>query len=80
MPAERTAMPSSFVERLIGESVVALALLGWWALARHLPEFILPGPLAVAQPLLALFASDGFPRERCHLNVAGSGLYCAQRS
>jgi NitT/TauT family transport system permease protein/sulfonate transport system permease protein len=60
MPAERSALPSWLAGRLIGEGVVALALVGWWALARHLPEFILPGPLAVGQRLIALFVSPDF--------------------
>jgi NitT/TauT family transport system permease protein/sulfonate transport system permease protein len=60
MPAERPALPSVVAERLIGEGVVMLALVGWWALARHLPEFILPAPTAVARQLLALFVSPDF--------------------
>ena len=60
MPPERTALPSVLAERLIGEGVVVLSLIGWWALARHLPEFILPGPVAVARQLLALFVSPDF--------------------
>lgn len=60
MPAERTAWPSVVTERLIGEGVVVLALVGWWGLARHLPEFILPAPTAVAQRLLVLFVSPDF--------------------
>ena len=49
-----------FAERFLGETVVAIALLAWWASARHLPEFILPGPLAVASRLLTLFATESF--------------------
>jgi NitT/TauT family transport system permease protein len=60
MPVERTAFPSMVVERLIGDSIVVLALVGWWALARHLPAFILPGPVAVARQLLVLFVSADF--------------------
>ena len=60
MPAERSALPSWLAGRLIGEGVVALALVGWWALARHLPEFILPGPLPVGQRLIELFVSPDF--------------------
>src|ERR1051326_9472708 len=60
MPAERAVLPSVVAERLIGEGVVMLALVGWWALARHLPEFILPAPTAVAGQLLALFVSPDF--------------------
>ena len=57
MPAERTSVTSAVVERLIGEGVVVLALLAWWALARGLPEFILPGPLPVARRLIELFVT-----------------------
>lgn len=60
MLAERTAWQSMVAERLIGEGVLVLAVVGWWALARHLPEFILPGPVAVAQRLLVLFVSPDF--------------------
>jgi NitT/TauT family transport system permease protein len=60
MPAERTALRSVLAERMIGEGVVVLALVGWWALARHLPEFILPGPLPVARQLFALLVSPDF--------------------
>ena len=60
MRAKGTALPSVLAERLIGEGVVLLVLLGWWALSRHLPEFILPGPAAVAQRLLALFVLPDF--------------------
>ena len=47
-------------ERLIGEAVVVLALLGWWALARGMPEFILPGPVPVARRLLELSVTPDF--------------------
>jgi NitT/TauT family transport system permease protein len=60
MRAERTLLPSAVAERLIGEAVVVLALLAWWASARHLPEFILPGPVAVARRLVELFVTPEF--------------------
>lgn len=60
MPAERATLPSVLAGRLIGEGLIVLALVGWWALARHLPEFILPGPIAVARRLLALLVSPDF--------------------
>ena len=44
-------MTSVVAERLIGEGLVVLALIAWWAMARGLPEFILPGPIAVARRL-----------------------------
>jgi len=50
MRAERT-FASAAAERALGEGAVVLMLVGWWLLARHLPEFILPGPLAVARRL-----------------------------
>jgi NitT/TauT family transport system permease protein/sulfonate transport system permease protein len=60
MPAERAPALFVIAERLIGEGVVVLALLGWWALARQLPEFILPGPVPVAERLVALFTTPEF--------------------
>lgn len=59
MPAERTFL-STVTERLIGEGVVVLAVVAWWLLARGLPEFILPGPVAVARRLIELFATPEF--------------------
>jgi NitT/TauT family transport system permease protein len=47
-------------ERAFGEGVIALALVGWWALARGLPEFILPGPLGVARRLIELSVTPEF--------------------
>jgi NitT/TauT family transport system permease protein/sulfonate transport system permease protein len=46
--------------RLLGEGLVVLFLLGWWLMARGLPEFVLPGPLAVARRLLDLFINPDF--------------------
>ncbi len=60
MWAEQPSLPSAIGERLIGEGVVLLALLGWWALARGLPEFILPGPLPVARRLIELSVTPEF--------------------
>ncbi len=47
-------------EHLIGEGVVVLALLGWWALARRLPEFILPGPVSVFRRLIDMLITPEF--------------------
>ena len=60
MRAERASSGSAAAERLIGEGVVVLALLAWWAASRGLPEFIMPGPLPVAAQLVALFATPEF--------------------
>jgi NitT/TauT family transport system permease protein len=53
-------MTSAVAERVIGEAVVVVALLGWWLLARGLPEFILPGPVPVARRLAELFVTPEF--------------------
>ena len=53
-------MSSAISGRLIAEGLVVLALLAWWALARNLPEFILPGPVAVARRLVELFVMPEF--------------------
>jgi len=60
MRTEHTSFTSGIAERLIGEGLVVLALLAWWALARGLPEFILPGPVAVARRLIELFVTPEF--------------------
>jgi len=44
----------------VGEALVLFALLGWWLLARRLPEFVLPAPMAVAARLTDLFVDTGF--------------------
>src|ERR1700719_693583 len=63
MPSERTTIPDAFAGRLLGEGIVLLSLIGWWAFARHLPEFILPGPLPVARRLAELFITPDFLRD-----------------
>ena len=60
MPTERTSFTSAITERAIGEGLVVLALLAWWMFARNLPEFILPGPVAVGQRLVELFVRPEF--------------------
>src|SRR5215468_6684517 len=60
MRPEQPSVGFSVAERVIGEGVVVLALLAWWALARGLPEFILPGPVAVARRLVELFVTPDF--------------------
>ncbi|MBM3539018.1 MAG: ABC transporter permease subunit [Alphaproteobacteria bacterium] len=56
--ATRAVVP--LPHRLIGEGLVVLALVGWWLMARRLPEFILPNPLSVARRLLDLFFTPDF--------------------
>ncbi|HEX3939547.1 MAG TPA: ABC transporter permease subunit [Xanthobacteraceae bacterium] len=60
MQAERLSHASTIGSHVIGDAIVVAALVGWWAVARHLPEFILPGPLPVAQRLIELFITPDF--------------------
>jgi len=60
MRAERIGLAPDRLERVIGEGVVVIALVAWWALSRRLPEFILPGPLPVLRRLIELWLSPEF--------------------
>jgi NitT/TauT family transport system permease protein/sulfonate transport system permease protein len=60
MQAERSSFAPDLEQRLIGEGAVVAALLIWWALARRLPEFILPGPLPVLRRLIELWINPEF--------------------
>jgi NitT/TauT family transport system permease protein len=46
--------------RLLGEGLIVALLVGWWLTARGLPEFVLPGPLAVGRRLIDLFIEPQF--------------------
>ncbi len=46
-----------FTQRAIADGLVIAVLVGWWLAARHLPEFILPGPVSIAKTLAALFVT-----------------------
>ncbi len=46
-------------ERVLAEGLVVLAVVGWWLFARQLPDFILPGPLAVAERVIDFFIVAG---------------------
>ena len=60
MPPEPRIGSVALSHRLIGEGLVVLALIGWWLMARRLPEFILPDPLSVAWRLVDLFITPDF--------------------
>ena len=51
---ERTA---DGLQRLIADGAVIVLLVAWWATARHLPVFVLPGPTQVLAAM-ARFATD----------------------
>ena len=46
--------------RLIGEGVVAAAIVGWWLLSLTMPEFILPGPALVAAQMWQIFSDPAY--------------------
>lgn len=53
-----TSSGSMIVQRVIADGAIVLVLIAWWATARNLPAFVLPGPQAVAQSM-ARFVTDG---------------------
>jgi NitT/TauT family transport system permease protein len=55
------------VRHAVAESVVLLAILGWWLTARGLPSFVLPGPLDIAGAV-ARFLFD--PALLYHLGIS----------
>jgi NitT/TauT family transport system permease protein len=42
-------------ERVIADGLVVGAVLGWWLLSLHLPEFVMPSPWRVAETVASLF-------------------------
>ncbi len=64
-PADRrpAAVPRRLAGRVrnhaLAEGLVALAVAGWWLAARQMPEFVLPGPLAVATRVVDFFIVAG---------------------
>ena len=60
MPPDAPRSSVRLPDRLIGEGLVVLSLVGWWLMARRLPEFILPDPLSTARRLIDLFITPDF--------------------
>ena len=48
------------VSRLIGEGLFVLAIIGWWLLSLTMPDYILPGPQAVALQMWDLFTKPAY--------------------
>ncbi len=48
------------VSRLLGEGLIVLAIFGWWLLSLTMPDFILPGPTAVALQMWELFTKPQY--------------------
>ncbi len=60
--------------RLIAEGLVLLVLVAWWLLSTTLPDFVLPGPVAVAKQLWALFTD---PVYTGHVLASASRVFAA---
>jgi ABC-type nitrate/sulfonate/bicarbonate transport system permease component len=64
--------------RLIADGAVVLVIMLWWATARHMPDFVLPGPGAVlaamgrfvADPEIAFHAAVSFLRVIASVAIA----------
>ncbi len=55
----RSPLRQRLFQHLPAEGLVIVAILGWWLAARQMPDFILPGPLAVAERVLDFFILSG---------------------
>jgi NitT/TauT family transport system permease protein/sulfonate transport system permease protein len=55
--ATRLRPASPLVQRVLGEGMVVAALVAWWIASAGLPEFVLPGPVAVGRRLVELFTT-----------------------
>lgn len=61
MGAPNAKAPAAGIgEHAFAEGLVFAAIIGWWATARGVPDFVLPGPLAVAWRLADLFVDPAF--------------------
>jgi len=61
----RSGRPRRFdwiIEHLLAEGLIAGAILGWWLLSLGLPDYVMPGPLTVAEALVQLFIDAEFLR------------------
>ncbi|MGI9476941.1 MAG: ABC transporter permease, partial [Hyphomicrobiaceae bacterium] len=58
--AQRRAWVHWLASRLIGEGLVVLAVFGWWLLSLTMPDYILPGPKAVALQMWDLFTKPAY--------------------
>ena len=58
----RGTMPMNrrLAAHLLADGSVALAVLGWWAMARTLPDYVLPWPFDVLKVLVRLFTDTVF--------------------
>lgn len=47
---------AGLLDHVLGESLIIIAVLAWWAYSSRVPEYIFPGPLTVGRTLLGLVA------------------------
>ncbi len=55
----RSGLQNRLLMHLYAEGLVILAIFGWWLAAQQMPDFILPGPLAVAERVIDFFIVSG---------------------
>lgn len=60
LPHEQQGWMFWLGSRLIGEGLILLAIVGWWLLSLTMPEYILPGPKAVALQMWDLFTKPAY--------------------
>ena len=51
---------SRLLQRLFADGLVALALLGWWLMARNLPSYLFPDGLTVLKAMVRLITDPAF--------------------
>ncbi len=57
--AERASRQAGLRAHVLAEGLLVAAVAAWWLAAREMPEFVLPGPLAVAERVLDFFLAAG---------------------
>jgi NitT/TauT family transport system permease protein/sulfonate transport system permease protein len=62
-----TRAPSPLLQRLIGDSLILVAIGLWWLASLGLPEFVMPSPLAVGRAMLDLFVD---PQQLAHVAMS----------
>jgi NitT/TauT family transport system permease protein/sulfonate transport system permease protein len=55
-----TSWRGRLVERLCGDGLVLLALVGWWAISQHLPSYLFPNIAAVFEAMMQLLSNPEF--------------------
>lgn len=56
----RTITGHWLTSRAAADGLVVATILGWWALSLDMPDFVMPGPLAVAERIWGLFTTPAY--------------------